>query len=96
MKNDSIVFREDLLSLTKKSVMRFVECLSSSEYFISLSLFSCLITLKILPQSTSTADDNLFQMCSVKAASYTVLTHQDKVQIFAMSMKNIDKQLTLN
>ena len=87
MKNDSIVFRENLLSLMKKTV---VKCSSSLQQFISLS------TLKILPQFISTADDNLFQMCSVRAVLYTVLTHQEKIQIFAMSMKDIDKQLTLD
>ena len=48
MKNNSIVFREDLLSLTKKSVTESVECSFSSEYSTSLSLLSCLITSKIL------------------------------------------------
>ena len=35
-------------------------------------------------------------MCSVRAAPYAVLAHQEEVQIFAMSMKDIDKQLALD
>ena len=96
MKNNSIIFREDLLFLIKKTAAESVECLSLSEYSTSSSLSSHLITSKILSWLISTADDNLFHVCSVKAALYTVLTHQKKVQIFAMSMKNIDKQLTLD
>ena len=72
MKNNSIVFREDLSSLIKKTV---VWCLSSSQQFTSLSLPSHLTTLKILPQLISTADNKLFQVCSVRAAPYTVLAH---------------------
>ena len=72
MKDNSIVFREDLFSLIKKTVVR---CLSSSQQFTSLSLPSHLTTLKILPQLISTADNKLFQVCSVRAAPYTVLAH---------------------
>ena len=73
MIDDSIVFRENLSSLIKKTVAESVEYLSFFKHFTSLS--PCLITLKILPQSAFTADNNLFQMCSVRAAPYTVLTH---------------------
>ena len=88
MKEDSIVFREDLLLLTKKTVVR---CLSSSQQSTSLPLPPHLTTLKILPWPISTTDDKLFQICSVRAAPYAVLAHQEKVQIFTISMKNIDK-----
>ena len=93
MKNDSIVFKKDLFSVIKKTVMR---CLSLSQHSISSSFSLSQSTLKVLSQSISTADDNLFYICSIKAASYTVLTHQKKVKLFTISMKNIDKQLTLD
>ena len=86
MKNDFIVFREDLLSwLTKKTA---VKCSPSSQHSTPPPFPQ---TLKILPQLISTSDNTLFQVCSVRAALYTVLAHQEKVQIFAMSMKNIDR-----
>ena len=75
MKNDFIVFKEDFLFLIKKTAAESVKCSSSSEYSTSSSLSSCLITSKILSQSTSTADDNSFHVCNVEAALYTVLTH---------------------
>ena len=54
------------------------------------------ITPKILPRPSPTADDNAFSVCSVGAAPYAVLARQEEVQIFAMSMKDIDKQLALD
>ena len=93
MKDDSIVFREDLPSLTKKTVVGY---LSSPQQSTPLPPPPHSTTLKILPQPTPTADDKPFQVCSVEAAPYAVLARQEEVQIFTMSMKDIDKQLALD
>lgn len=43
-----------------------------------------------------TLNEDTFNVCSVSAAPYTTLSQQQDIQIFTMSMKDIDRELTLN
>ena len=94
MRDDSIVFREDFLH--SQTVKPGVGCLPSTKHLTPPPPPLLPTTPRILPRPTPTADDNPFYVCSVGAAPYAMLARQEEVQIFAMSMEDIDRQLALD
>ena len=83
IKNDSIVFRKASFKTMKKLTISAAQSFSQ-------------FTSKIFSHSVSSDDDNTFNLCSVEVTLYTVLVYWENTQIFALSMKDIDRQLTVD
>ena len=55
-------------------------------------MFKSLKKIRILPRRRSNSNEQFFSIHNVNAESFGLLVKQQKIQIFAMFMKNIDQQ----
>ena len=84
MKNDSLIFSQTI---------SFVKTESSNDAIIDLNVFKFSKKIGILPRRRPNSNEQSFFIHSVSAESFDLLVKQQKVQIFAMFIKNIDQQL---
>ena len=89
MKNDSLIFPQAIPSVKTES-SNDVTVFKST--IVDLNVLKSSKKIQILPRRRSDSDEQFFSIHSVSAEFFDLLVRQQKVQIFAMFMKDIDQQ----